>query len=47
VLVDEAVVAAGEVVIGSGLRRSKLLLTGEALLGLPGAERLDLASPVT
>jgi prolyl-tRNA editing enzyme YbaK/EbsC (Cys-tRNA(Pro) deacylase) len=45
VLVDEAVVAAGEVVIGSGLRRSKLLLTGEALLGLPGAERLDLASP--
>jgi prolyl-tRNA editing enzyme YbaK/EbsC (Cys-tRNA(Pro) deacylase) len=45
VLIDEAVVAAGEVVIGSGLRRSKLLLTGEALLGLPGAERLDLASP--
>jgi prolyl-tRNA editing enzyme YbaK/EbsC (Cys-tRNA(Pro) deacylase) len=45
VLVDEAVVAAGEVVIGSGLRRSKLLLTGEALLGLPGAERLALASP--
>ena len=28
VLVDEAVVAAGEVVVGSGLRRSKLLLTG-------------------
>ena len=46
VLVDEAVVAAGEVVIGSGLRRSKLLLTGAALLGLPGAERLALASPV-
>lgn len=45
VLVDEAVVAAGEVVIGSGLRRSKLLLNGEALLTLPGAERLALAQP--
>lgn len=45
VLVDEAVVAAGEVVIGSGLRRSKLLLTGTDLLGLPGAERLALAQP--
>jgi prolyl-tRNA editing enzyme YbaK/EbsC (Cys-tRNA(Pro) deacylase) len=46
VLVDEAVVAAGEVVLGSGLRRSKLLLTGEDLVGLPGAERLALARPV-
>ncbi len=46
VLVDEAVVAAGEVVIGSGLRRSKLLLTGVDLLSLPGAERLELASPL-
>ena len=45
VLVDEAVVAAGEVVIGSGLRRSKLLVTGQDLLGLPGAERLALAQP--
>lgn len=45
VLVDEAVVAAGEVVVGSGLRRSKLLLTGERLLTLPGAERLALAQP--
>jgi prolyl-tRNA editing enzyme YbaK/EbsC (Cys-tRNA(Pro) deacylase) len=45
VLVDDAVVAAGEVVIGSGLRRSKLLVTGEDLLGLPGAERLALAQP--
>ena len=45
VLVDEAVVAAGEVVIGSGLRRSKLLLRGEDLLTLPGAERLTLAQP--
>jgi prolyl-tRNA editing enzyme YbaK/EbsC (Cys-tRNA(Pro) deacylase) len=46
ILVDEAVVAAGEVVVGSGLRRSKLLLTGDALLTLPGAERLALASPL-
>ena len=45
VLVDDAVVAAGEVVVGSGLRRSKLLLTGEDLLSLPGAERLALAQP--
>lgn len=45
VLVDEAVVAAGEVVIGSGLRRSKLLLTGEDLLRLPGAQPLALAQP--
>lgn len=46
VLVDDAVVAAGEVVVGSGLRGSKILCTGEDLLGLPGAERLALASPV-
>ena len=46
VLVDEAVVAAGEVVVGSGLRRSKLPLTGADLLRLPGAEQLALASPV-
>ena len=45
VLVDEAVVAAGEVVVGSGLRRSKLLLTGEDLLALPGAVGLALAQP--
>ncbi len=45
VLVDEAVVAAGEVVVGSGLRRSKLLLTGQDLLRLPGAQSLALAQP--
>ncbi len=43
VLVDPAVVAAGEVVIGSGLRRSKVLLDGAALLGLPGAVEVALA----
>lgn len=36
-LVDPAVAAAGNVVIGSGLRRSKLVLPGETVAGLPGA----------
>lgn len=46
VLVDDAVAEAGEVCIGSGVRRSKLVLEAEALLALPNAERLALASPV-
>ncbi len=46
VLVDDAVVDAGEVVVGSGLRCSKLLLTGRDLLTLPGAQQLALAQPV-
>ena len=37
-LVDPAVLAAGRVVIGSGLRRSKLLVPGDALGKLPNAE---------
>lgn len=41
VLVDPAVVAAGQVVIGSGVRRSKLALPGAALADLPGAVVLD------
>jgi prolyl-tRNA editing enzyme YbaK/EbsC (Cys-tRNA(Pro) deacylase) len=45
VLVDDAVVTAGEVVVGSGIRGSKLLVTGEDLLRLSGAERLVLAAP--
>jgi prolyl-tRNA editing enzyme YbaK/EbsC (Cys-tRNA(Pro) deacylase) len=45
ILVDDAVAQAGPVVIGSGLRRSKVLLDGSALLGLPGAQRLALALP--
>ncbi|MBM6405955.1 YbaK/EbsC family protein [Phycicoccus sp. CSK15P-2] len=45
VLVDDAVVDAGEVVIGSGLRRSKILVPGADLLRLPHAERLVLAAP--
>ncbi|HEX2704355.1 MAG TPA: YbaK/EbsC family protein [Candidatus Lustribacter sp.] len=43
VLVDRAVAAAGEVVIGSGVRTSKLLLDGHDLAGLPGAHVLDLS----
>lgn len=45
VLVDEAVLAAGDVVIGSGLRSSKLHLPASALLDLPGARSLALAGP--
>ncbi|WP_067480810.1 YbaK/EbsC family protein [Actinomadura hibisca] len=43
ILVDEAVAAAPQVVIGSGLRRSKLLVPGKALAALPGAEVVALA----
>lgn len=46
VLVDTAVLAAGPVVIGSGLRRSKLLVEAADLAALPGAEVLDLATPI-
>jgi prolyl-tRNA editing enzyme YbaK/EbsC (Cys-tRNA(Pro) deacylase) len=41
VLVDAAVASAPEVVIGSGLRASKLFLPGEVLAGLPGAEVVE------
>jgi prolyl-tRNA editing enzyme YbaK/EbsC (Cys-tRNA(Pro) deacylase) len=41
VLVDAAVVQLDAVVIGSGLRRSKLVLPGQALAGLPGVAVLD------
>jgi prolyl-tRNA editing enzyme YbaK/EbsC (Cys-tRNA(Pro) deacylase) len=45
VLVDSAVAAAGPVVIGSGIRGSKLLLDGAELAKLPTATVLDLALP--
>jgi prolyl-tRNA editing enzyme YbaK/EbsC (Cys-tRNA(Pro) deacylase) len=46
-LVDAAVAKADRVVVGSGLRRSKLWLPGAVLAGLPGAEVLDgLGQPV-
>ncbi len=44
VLVDEAVIQAGDVVIGSGIRASKLLLPATDLLALATARRLTLAS---
>lgn len=46
-LVDAAVDATPFVVVGSGVRRSKILLPGAALAALPGAEVVDgLATPV-
>ena len=45
VLVDAAVVAAGDVVIGSGIRGSKLLLAGSALAHLPTATVFELRQP--
>ena len=41
VLVDAAVAAQAWVVVGSGLRRSKLVLPGELMAALPGAEVVD------
>ncbi|HEX6933145.1 MAG TPA: YbaK/EbsC family protein [Streptosporangiaceae bacterium] len=41
VLVDAAVAATPQVVIGSGLRRSKLALAGKTLADLPGATVID------
>ncbi len=47
VLVDGAVATAPQVVVGSGLRRSKMVLSGRALLDLPGVEVLTgLGQPV-
>ena len=47
VLVDEAVRDAAAVVVGSGLRRSKLVLPGAAVAELPGAEVVpQLGTPV-
>lgn len=43
ILVDTAVAGEAHVVIGSGLRRSKLLLPGKALAELPKAEVITLA----
>lgn len=41
ILVDAAVAKVPQVVIGSGVRRSKLWLPGAALAALPGAEVLE------
>jgi prolyl-tRNA editing enzyme YbaK/EbsC (Cys-tRNA(Pro) deacylase) len=45
VLVDEAVAANKAVIIGSGLRRSKIELPGAALADLPGAIVGPIATP--
>jgi len=41
VLIDSRVLAVPSVVIGSGLRRSKIVLPGAILADLPGAEIID------
>jgi prolyl-tRNA editing enzyme YbaK/EbsC (Cys-tRNA(Pro) deacylase) len=41
VFVDAAVAAGPQVIVGSGVRRSKLVLPGEALTRLPGAVVLE------
>jgi prolyl-tRNA editing enzyme YbaK/EbsC (Cys-tRNA(Pro) deacylase) len=47
ILIDVAVHQAGEVVVGSGIRASKLFLPGSALSELPGADVVEgLASPL-
>lgn len=47
IFIDAAVAAAGPVVIGSGIRGSKIVIDGAALGGLPGAEMIEgLANPV-
>ena len=46
VLIDAAVAAAGPVVIGSGIRGSKIVIDGAVLASLPGAEVIEgLARP--
>ena len=47
ILVDDAVAAAGPVVIGAGVRGAKLLVDGAALAALPNAEVLSLHVPRT
>ncbi|GAB2761303.1 YbaK/EbsC family protein [Amycolatopsis magusensis] len=47
ILVDQAVADAPELVIGSGIRGSKLLVSGALLASLPGAEVIEgLGKPV-
>jgi prolyl-tRNA editing enzyme YbaK/EbsC (Cys-tRNA(Pro) deacylase) len=45
ILVDEAVALQPEVVIGSGLRRSKLQVPGPLIAGRPNTEVIALAKP--
>ena len=41
ILIDSRVAAADDLIIGSGIRGSKLLLSGPTLASLPGAEVID------
>jgi prolyl-tRNA editing enzyme YbaK/EbsC (Cys-tRNA(Pro) deacylase) len=43
ILVDDAVAAGAHLVIGSGVRASKLLVTGEVLASLPNAQVVPIA----
>jgi prolyl-tRNA editing enzyme YbaK/EbsC (Cys-tRNA(Pro) deacylase) len=43
ILVDEQVAATSQAIIGSGIRASKLLVSGELLAGLPNATVMDIA----
>lgn len=45
VLVDRSVAEAGPVVVGGGVRDSKLLVDGAVLAALPGAQLLSLTLP--
>jgi prolyl-tRNA editing enzyme YbaK/EbsC (Cys-tRNA(Pro) deacylase) len=45
VLIDEGVIDAQQVIIGSGVRASKLYATAEALTSLPNAEVLAITKP--
>ncbi len=47
ILVDTAVTRQPWLVIGSGLRRSKIAVSGDALAALPGVTVLDLAMPAS
>ncbi|HEX3648614.1 MAG TPA: YbaK/EbsC family protein, partial [Pseudonocardiaceae bacterium] len=46
-LIDAAVAAAPELIVGSGIRGSKILVPGDVLVTLPGVEVVaGLARPV-
>ena len=45
ILVDESVAAHDRLIVGSGIRGSKLLVTGAFLAGLPNAEVLPITQP--
>jgi prolyl-tRNA editing enzyme YbaK/EbsC (Cys-tRNA(Pro) deacylase) len=40
-LIDSVVAAAAELIVGSGVRHSKLLAPGDVLAKLPGAEVIE------